>query len=96
MFAAGEDIEPAIGLDADEHGGIDKAQAFGARAREQEAGAGETDLGLRRDGDGASLLVADHHIDHADGRAPLGVAFELGAADADAVVGRRNSPQSRP
>ncbi len=85
-LAAGEDVDAAILLDVDHKVGVDQAEALGARIAHQQAGAGDADLGLRRGRHHRAAGVAHHDVAQPQRRAPLLVAFELRAADLDAVA----------
>ena len=74
------------GIDADRHVGVDQAEALGARACDQQARAGNADLGLGRHRHRRAAGVAQHDVAQAQRGAALLVALELRAADLDAIA----------
>ena len=98
LVAAGEDRDLAVRLDPHRHLGADQAQAFGANAAGEQAGAGNADFRLRRAGHDGAFRVAHHDVANAQRRASIGIAFELSAADldfvavAEIVLDRRGQP----
>ena len=93
-LAADQDIDLPIRIDADRHIGIDQAEAFGARACEQQARSGNSDLGLGRDRDGRAGGIAQHDVAETQCGAALFVALKLRAADLRRDSGCRDSARS--
>src|SRR6185436_474564 len=85
-LAADHHIDLPIGIDADRHVGIDQAEAFGTRARHQEARSGDADLSLRRHRDRYAGGVAQNDVAEAQCRVALRIALELRAAHFDAIA----------